>query len=188
MKKDSPENKNNYHWTTRSMVLVPLLTALLAILSQMAIPVGPIPVTLQTLAVGLIASITPIYISTSTVALYLALGAFGLPVFAGGKGGFAVLFGPTGGYLWSFLLMAALIGLFVQINRKIPVLIFANIWAMLLNLLLGMIWLMVSNNIDFGQGLTVGFVPFIIPGIIKIAIIVPIANILLNMNNCQLYK
>lgn len=180
--------KNTYHWTTRSMVLVPIFAALMAVLSQITVPMVPVPITLQTLIIGLIASITPIYISTAATGLYLTLGAFGLPVFAGGKGGMAVLFGPNGGYLLSFLLMCYLIGFFVQINRKASFLIIANLLAMLVNMFIGMLWLMVSTNISLSQSFSVGFAPFIIPGLLKVVIIVISANILLNFNNCQLYK
>lgn len=65
--------------------------ALTAILSQIVIPIGTVPFTLKTLAIGLIASIFRPREATLSVALYLLLGAIGLPVFAGGSGGIAVL-------------------------------------------------------------------------------------------------
>lgn len=65
--------------------------ALIAILSQIVIPIGTVPFTLQTLAVGLIASIFRPREAALSVALYLLLGAIGLPVFAGGSGGIAAL-------------------------------------------------------------------------------------------------
>lgn len=180
--------RNPYPWTTRSIVLVPIFVALIVVFSRISIPIGAVPFTLQTLAVGLIASITPIYVSSAAVSLYLLLGALGLPVFAGGKGGIAVLFGPTGGYLLSFILMCYLIGFFVQINRRISVLIIVNAIAALLNLLIGTFWLMFSSDIGLSQAFATGFTPFIFSSIIKLAVIVSAANILLNINNCQLYK
>lgn len=180
--------RNPYPWTTRSIVLVPIFVALIVVFSRISIPIGAVPFTLQTLAVGLIASITPIYVSSTAISLYLLLGALGLPVFAGGKGGVAVLFGPTGGYLISFILMCYLIGFFVQINRRISVLIIANTVAALLNLLIGTFWLMVNSDIDLGQAFATGFTPFIFSSIVKIAVIVAASNILLNINNYQLYK
>ena len=80
--------------------------AFLAVLSQLSFSIGPIPITLQTFAVGLIATIFKTREAVLSVLLYLLLGAIGLPVFAGGSGGFQALFGPSAGYLWAYLLFA----------------------------------------------------------------------------------
>ena len=68
------------------MTLIALGAALIAALSPFTIPLGPIPITLQTLAIGLIASIYRPKEATLSVVIYLLLGAIGLPVFAGGHG------------------------------------------------------------------------------------------------------
>ena len=73
---------------TYSLTLIALGAALVAALSPFQIPLGPIPITLQTLAIGLIATIYRPKEATLAIILYLLLGAIGLPVFAGGKGGF----------------------------------------------------------------------------------------------------
>lgn len=85
-----------------------LLIALLAVSAQVTLAVGPIPFTLQTLAVVLAAlAFTP---GQAALALagYILLGAFGLPVFSAMRGGLAVLVGPTGGYIYGFALSAVL--------------------------------------------------------------------------------
>ena len=86
-----------------SMTLIALGAALIAALSPFTIPLGPIPITLQTLAIGLIASIYRPKEATLSVVIYLLLGAIGLPVFAGGHGGIASFYGPTAGFLLSSL-------------------------------------------------------------------------------------
>ena len=95
--------------TLRRNLLVALLAAVLCVLSPWAIPVGPVPVTLATFGLYLIIALLDPKGGTAAVGLYLALGAVGVPVFAGFVGGFQQLAGFTGGYLWGYL-PAALIG------------------------------------------------------------------------------
>ncbi|RMB59712.1 biotin transporter BioY [Tessaracoccus antarcticus] len=75
-----------------------------------AIPLGPVPITLQTLGVALTGLCLGPWRGFAAMALYLAVGAAGLPVFSGGASGVAILVGPTGGYLLSFPLAALLSG------------------------------------------------------------------------------
>ena len=93
---------------TRSLTYIAIGAALIAVLSQISIPLGPVPFTLQTLAIGLLATLYKPKEATLSVVLYLLLGAIGLPVFAGGSGGFQALFGATGGFLWAFILYGLL--------------------------------------------------------------------------------
>jgi len=95
------------------VVLFAALTAVGATLA-FPLPFTPVPVTLQTLAVILAgAMLGPVWGPVSQV-LYLAAGIAGLPVFAGGAGGPAVLLGPTGGYLIGFVAGAWIAGLLVR--------------------------------------------------------------------------
>ncbi len=84
-----------------------------ALVSAMAltppIPLGPVPITLQTLGVALTGLCLGPWRGFAAMALYVAVGAAGLPVFSGGAAGLGVLVGPTGGYLLSFPL-AAMVG------------------------------------------------------------------------------
>lgn len=92
------------------LVITLLASAAIALLAQISVPVGPIPITGQTLGVLGISWALGRVRALNAVALYLAKGASGLPVFAGGTGGAAVLLGPTGGYLLGFLLAALIVG------------------------------------------------------------------------------
>lgn len=85
-----------------------------------AIPVGPVgvPITLQTLAIGLTAMILGPWRGFASTALYLAVGFAGLPVFAGGASGLGTLAKPSAGYLLAFPLAALVIG---WIARKVVV-------------------------------------------------------------------
>lgn len=104
--------KRNKLLTTKGLVLTAMFTAVLAVLSQISIPLpGGVPITLQTFAVVFLAVNLGSGYGTVSVLVYLLIGAAGIPVFANFNGGLGVLFGPTGGYLLGFLPLAALTGL-----------------------------------------------------------------------------
>ncbi|OJX19028.1 MAG: hypothetical protein BGO82_03005 [Devosia sp. 67-54] len=93
-----------------NIVLVVLGTALLTLSAKFSVPVWPVPVTLQTAAVAALAAAFGWRIGVATVAAYILEGLAGLPVFAGAVAGPAYLLGPTGGFIVSWLAMAAIIG------------------------------------------------------------------------------
>ena len=92
--------------SARRVTTTALLAALLAASAAIAIPFGTVPATLQVLVLVLIALVMPRSWAAFAVAVYLLVGAVGLPVFSGMRGGLGVLTGPTGGYLIGFLVAA----------------------------------------------------------------------------------
>ena len=105
----------------RSMAQMAVLTALLAVLSQISIPMpSGVPVTLQTLAVALCGFVLGAGPGAASVGLYILLGAVGMPVFAGFSGGFGALVRMTGGFIWGFLPFAALCGLAIGRRNILP--------------------------------------------------------------------
>lgn len=101
--------KSNAAKLATNLTTVVLGTLLITLAAKINVPVWPVPVTLQGLAIAALAAAFGARIGVATVALYLLEGAMGLPVFATG-GGLAYLVGPTGGFLVGFLLMAGIIG------------------------------------------------------------------------------
>jgi biotin transport system substrate-specific component len=93
------------------LVWTAMLAALTAVGAYVTVPLGPVPVTLQTFFVILSGYVLGPAGGAAAVGLYLAAGSVGLPVFAGGKSGAAVLLGPTGGYLVGFAACAAITGM-----------------------------------------------------------------------------
>lgn len=87
----------------RSVALVGLSIAIMAVCSWVTIPIGPIPFTLQMFAIPLIICILRPGQAVAAAAGYLALGAVGLPLFSGMRGGLGVIMGPTGGFLLGYL-------------------------------------------------------------------------------------
>lgn len=90
--------------TVRNMARCALFTALLCVCSWIAIPLPPISLTLQTFGIFLALGLLGGKWGSAACLTWLLLGAAGLPVFSGFRGGLGMLLGTTGGYLWGFLL------------------------------------------------------------------------------------
>ena len=100
---------------TRSIAQVALCIAIMAVCAWVTVPLGPVPFTLQTFAVAFaILALRPGEAVAATAG-YLVLGAVGLPVFSGMRGGIGMLAGPTGGFLWGFLAGAVATGMLMAI-------------------------------------------------------------------------
>ena len=97
-----------------------LFAALTAAAAQFSLPVGPIPVSLATFAVYLAGAVLGAKDGAASQAVYLLLGAAGLPVFAGFRGGAQALFGPTGGYLAGYVVCAWIIGALGRKGGRAP--------------------------------------------------------------------
>ena len=99
----------------RDLAQIVTFAALIAALTVIGtIPLGVVPLTLQTLGVLLAGAVLGARTGALAVALYLAVGAIGIPVFAGGASGIAAFVGPTGGFLLGFVLAAWLVGFLTE--------------------------------------------------------------------------
>lgn len=147
-----------------------LFAAIIGILSQVSIPLpfSPVPITGQTLAIGLAATILGKKYGTISLLLYLALGAIGIPVFAGGAAGFGVLVGSTGGYLIGFIPTIFIIAYYIE-KTKFTVLnaMIANTIGMFVTLIFGTVWLKIAASLSWRDAMAFGFYPFIILGLVK---------------------
>jgi biotin transport system substrate-specific component len=167
--------------TPRIAALVALAflgTLILWASARISVPFWPVPMTLQTGAVALLAAAYGARLGTATVLLYLAEGAAGLPVFSGG-GGIAYLAGPTGGFLVGFAAAAAIIGWFAE--RGFDRSPFELFGVMLLGdvvvFVLGVTWLaafavLPSGNTGIGleAAMNGGVAPFILGDLLKLAL------------------
>lgn len=88
---------------TRQLTQIALMLALLIICSQLTIPLGPVPITLQTFAILMIGLVLPPKYAGLTTLIYLVIGLFGLPVFSGGTGGFGSFISPSFGFVIGFI-------------------------------------------------------------------------------------
>lgn len=151
-------------------VAVALLSAALCILAPLAVPLGPVPVSLATLGVYVAAGLLGPWRGAAAVGLYLLLGGIGVPVFAGFTGGFQQLIGVTGGFLWGYLLCAVTAGLLLRI-RFSPA--FVPLWLAAGTAVLyaaGAAWYMVQTGLGIGAALLTCVVPFIPGDVVKIAV------------------
>lgn len=98
------------HRGLRTALQVTLGVAFLALLAQVRVEVGPVPITGQTLGVLLLGAASGARLGVATTLAYLGVGAAGLPVFTGGGAGLATLTGTTAGYLVGFVVAAAVVG------------------------------------------------------------------------------
>ncbi len=156
----------NYH---RSLIIThtTLFIAMIAAFSWVSIPFIPVPVTLQTLAVLLTGTIMKRYAGIP-IALYVLLGAIGLPIFHNGTAGAGVLLGPTGGYLIGFIPAAILVGLcYEQASETVQIAGLALGTGVIY--LCGLSWLIISVPMTVPAAITAGMIPFLPGDCIKAA-------------------
>jgi len=157
--------------SARRVTTTALLAALLAVSAAVAIPFGTVPATLQVLVLVLIALVMPRDRAAFAVAAYLLVGAVGLPVFSGLRGGLAVLTGPTGGYLFGFL-VGAPAGAWVRglLGRTAPAVVADSVAAaVVVAVVYAMGWaqLVLITGMAPLAGLLAGVAPFVVPDALK---------------------
>jgi biotin transport system substrate-specific component len=136
----------------------------------MVIPLPPVPITAQTFFMNVAAILLGGTLGAVSQLIYILLGVVGLPVFAGGKGGVGVLFGPTGGYLLGFILAAFVAGKIAGAKKGAGIFwyIMAMTIGMLVIYLAGSLQLSYVAAMSFRKALVIGVYPFIPGDIIKI--------------------
>lgn len=156
---------------TRTMTETALMAAVMCILGPLALPIGPVPISLATLAVLLAAYITGPLKGAAACLIYLALGTVGLPVFSGFQGGVAKIAGPTGGYLLGYVFLALIAGWFIHH-------FYDKIWLQFAGMcigtavlyIFGTLWLAHVAGLSFNEALATGVLPFIPGDVIKMAV------------------
>jgi len=123
-------------------------SVLLTVSAKINVPVWPVPVTLQTMAVAALAAGLGARVGVAPVALYRAQGLAGLPVFAGAGAGLPYLMGPTGGFILSWLPMAFIIGYAADkgLSRKFLPLVAVMIGASIFGFAAGFAWLLALSG------------------------------------------
>lgn len=145
-------------------------SALLAVSAQVNLPLYPVPMTMQTLAVLLIGAFCGWRLAAEIVLAYILEAELGLPVLAQGKTGIATLMGPTGGYVLGFLMAAAAVGWLAERgwHRTLPGLAASMLIGAALVYLPGVPWL--ASFIGMEKTITFGVTPFVIGDLIKAAL------------------
>ncbi|MCI6359895.1 MAG: biotin transporter BioY [Clostridiales bacterium] len=162
---------------TKDLALCALFAALIAVCAWISIP-ATVPFTLQTFAIFAALGLLGGKRGTVAVAVYLLLGAVGVPVFAGFQGGIGALLGTTGGYLLGFLLTALIVwGMEARFGSKTGVFLLSAVLGMLVCYAFGTAWYLVvyaltKGAISLATALGWCVVPFLIPDAVKIALAV----------------
>lgn len=155
----------------RQALLAVVGSALVALSAQVQVPMVPVPMTLQTLAVLAIGAAFGARLAAATLLLYVAEAALGLPVMAGFGGGLARLMGPTGGYVLGFVLAAFVVGKLAERgwDRNGFTMFAAMLGGAALIYVPGMIWL--SGFVGgLGEAFSLGVLPFLWGDVVKAAI------------------
>ncbi|MGZ3524928.1 MAG: biotin transporter BioY [Thermodesulfobacteriota bacterium] len=161
----------------RMVVLASLMAAMTAVGAYIYVPIGPVPIILSTLFAILSGLLLGSRWGSASMALYLLVGAIGLPVFAGGKGGFAHFLGPTGGYLFGYLVASWIAGFISERSQGRMILdIFAVITGSLTLYALGVPWLKMVTQMSWTKALMVGVLPFLIGDAIKASVVLVLAR------------
>mgnify|MGYP000970339622 CR=1 FL=1 len=163
----------------RMTVVAALMAALIAVGAYLVIPIGPVPIALQSLFVMLSGLLLAPRWALGAVGVYLLAGALGLPVFAGATGGIGRFFGPTGGYLVGYLPAVLVVSWTVRRRRAGPALMVAALVAgTAIVYLFGVAWLKTVTALPWSKALALGMLPFLPGDAVKIAAALPIARTL----------
>lgn len=169
---------------TADLTRVSLLLALLIVSAQLAIPIGPVAISLQTLVVLIIGFILPTRQAILTTSLYLVVGLIGVPVFAQAMGGPQSILLPSFGFILSFLPAVWVISKIRQLpsRDKISNYLLAVFFAHLIIYAIGLSYMTfilnvyLGNAMSFGRIFTIGMLPFIPGDIVKSVVAVSIAK------------
>jgi biotin transport system substrate-specific component len=152
------------------MTLVSLFAALTAVGAFISIPLYPVPITLQNLFTLLAGMTLGSVLGGSSQIIYVLLGLIGLPVFAGFKAGIGVLFGPTGGFLFGFIISSYIIGKIIELKKEKDIFYYflAGGLGIVIIYIIGIAQLSLVTGMGIKKTLMVGVFPFLPGDILKI--------------------
>lgn len=157
----------------KDMILISIFTAILAALAYIAIPMpfSPVPVTGQTFGIMLVGMILGKKRGVVSILLLIALGAIGVPVFSGARAGLGVVFGPTGGYIISWLAAVVVIDIIYKTIKGFKGALLAGfIGGVVVVYAIGVPWLAFSTGMSIPAAFMVGGLPFIPGDLFKVAV------------------
>lgn len=162
---------------TFELSICALFAALTGILSQLAIPIGPVPINLATFSVFLAGALLGARAGAVSQTVYVLLGIAGVPVFSLFRGGVGVLLGPTGGYIVGYIFAAWLEGLLIErLGNRIYILVSAMLAGCFLYMITGTGWYMFSTKNGLAEALMTCVLPFLPGDALKIVLAAAIAH------------
>lgn len=179
VKNERSGRKPKVSGVAREIAYLALGVALLTVCAFITVPVGAIPVTLQTFGVALVGALFGAVRGGIVVSVYFIMGLIGIPVFAGFNAGVTALMGPTGGYLLGFLFSVVISGLFSSIRvknqiAKTAVLYVGMIAGLAVCYFFGTLWFVTVFNrgsadpVSVAAALMLCVVPYLLPDAVKL--------------------
>jgi biotin transport system substrate-specific component len=148
------------------------MAALISVGAYLHFPLGPVPISMQPSFVLVSGYILGSYAGFLSVALYMLAGLIGLPVFSGGTAGLGHLFGPTGGYLFGFLITPLITGSYFKLMLGVRLSWLSGCLFGFLGYipvyLIGIVWLKTILGIAWLKAVSIGMFPFLISDILQI--------------------
>lgn len=168
--------------STRDLLITALFTALTAVGGIMSIPLGPIPITLQTFFVILSGLILGAKLGALSQITYVVLGLVGLPIFSGGYGGLGAIVRPSFGFLIGYIVAAYVIGKLTEKDKSLSKIIYSVILGSFVIYIIGVPYFYfiftnyLGKSINFYSALKFACIPFIPGDIIKAVIAITLAK------------
>jgi biotin transport system substrate-specific component len=168
---------NKSRLTVKHMVQCGISAALLAISAWLSIPMPQVSFTMQSFAVFFTLGLLGGRRGCISIVIYLLMGAVGLPVFSGFRGGLGILMGVTGGYIWGFLVAGLLYWAVTAVfGQKTRIRLAAMILGMAACYVCGTVWYQYIYGGNFWAVMTVCVLPYLLPDGIKILLAISLAG------------
>ncbi|WP_077613186.1 biotin transporter BioY [Clostridium sp. Marseille-P2415] len=148
---------------TKNLVLCALFASLNALLSQISIPIGPVPINLTHISTFAAAGLLGAKYGALSQIVFVLMGAVGLPVFSGFMGGIGRILGPTGGYIIAYAVCAYTAGWIMErFGKSVKVMIAAMYTGWILTYAIGTLWYVYITHTNFITALTLCVIPFLL--------------------------
>ena len=152
---------------TKNMLVCAFFATVICVTAPFAIPIGVVPITLILFSLALTAFITGSKRAAVATAIYMLIGIIGVPVFSGFKSGLTAIMSPVGGFAFSYIFIALILGQSVKCKRKLSVVLLCAA-ALAVCYICGTAWYMFMTKADVMTALWLCVIPFIPFDILKL--------------------
>lgn len=166
--------------TTKELIICSLFASITAILSQVSIPLPftTVPLTMQLFAVALCGFLLGPKMGFVSQMVYVLIGVIGIPVFAQMNGGIGAIVGPTGGFILSFPIVAAIMGYFSSEYKSKPIAYIGLLIGLVVSYIIGTIQFSLIMKVSLAESIILCVVPFIIVDLLKLSLVVIVGTVI----------
>ena len=159
---------------TRTLVFTAIFASLSAVISPLSIPIGAVPINFVHIPIFISGAVLGAKFGAISQVIFILLGVIGMPVFGGFNSGPAILLGPTGGFILSYIVCSFLVGWFSRKNNVMTIL--AMFLGLLVTYTMGTLWFMFITRNSLIVSLSVTVFPFLVGDFFKVIISFLIIN------------